>query len=81
MLQVCHIVLGLKPVSRQEENKIVCGWLQREERRGYLVGQFWCLVAIEWWHAWENYVTSPAKVSGKEIRSAPMPPYSYFIGC
>lgn len=62
MFQVCHIVLGLKPVSCQEENKIVRGWLQREERRGYLVGQFWCLIAIEWWHSWEKYVTCSAKV-------------------
>lgn len=60
--QVCHIVLGLKPVSRQEEGKIVRGWMQREERRGYLTGQFWCLIAIDWWHSWEHYVTSPLKV-------------------
>jgi hypothetical protein len=44
-------------VSREEEGDIVRGWLEREERRGYRVGQFWYLVAIDWWKSWTDYVT------------------------
>ncbi|KAJ4445302.1 hypothetical protein ANN_07107 [Periplaneta americana] len=54
---VCHIVLGLRPVSREEEGDIVRGWLEREERRGYKVGQFWYLIAMDWWRSWTDYVT------------------------
>jgi len=57
LLQVCHIVLGLRPVSREEEGDIVKGWLEREERRGYRIGQFWYLIAMDWWKAWTDYVT------------------------
>lgn len=76
-LQVCHIVLGLKPVSRQEEGRIVQGWLQREDRRGYSVGQFWCLIAIDWWHAWEHYVTAPVKVRFNYFKV----PNEYYVNC
>ena len=35
------------------------GWLEREERRGYIVGQFWYLVAMDWWKTWNEYVSMP----------------------
>lgn len=35
------------------------GWLDREERRGYRVGQFWYLISSDWWQTWLNYTTSP----------------------
>ncbi|XP_068086711.1 ubiquitin carboxyl-terminal hydrolase 32 [Anabrus simplex] len=57
LFQVCHIVLGLRPVTREEEGEIVRGWLEREQRRGYRVGQFWYLVAIDWWRCWQDYVS------------------------
>nr|CAD7196012.1 unnamed protein product [Timema douglasi] len=57
LFQVCHIVLGLRPVSREEESNIVHGWLDREERRGYKVGQFWYLINIDWWKTWLEYVS------------------------
>lgn len=53
------MVLGLRPQSRQEEGSIVNGWLEREERRGYIIGQFWYLVAMDWWKAWNEYVSMP----------------------
>lgn len=31
------------------------GWLSREVRRGYKVGQFWYLIAAEWWQNWLHY--------------------------
>lgn len=34
------------------------GWLDREERRGYRVGQFWYLISSDWWQTWLNYTTS-----------------------
>ncbi|CAG2060293.1 unnamed protein product, partial [Timema podura] len=70
---VCHIVLGLRPVSREEESNIVHGWLDREERRGYKVGQFWYLINIDWWKTWLEYVSyvdgSDSPVSGYSSNS------------
>ncbi|XP_023716699.1 ubiquitin carboxyl-terminal hydrolase 32 isoform X2 [Cryptotermes secundus] len=75
LFQVCHIVLGLRPVSREEEGDIVRGWLEREERRGYRVGQFWYLIAIDWWKSWTDYVTyragSESPVSNSTNGSVP----------
>ncbi|XP_046979817.1 ubiquitin carboxyl-terminal hydrolase 32 [Schistocerca americana] len=68
LFQVCHIVLGLRPVSREEEGEIVKGWLEREKRRGYRVGQFWYLIASDWWRSWENYVSY--KPSGESPNSS-----------
>ncbi|KAL3270541.1 hypothetical protein HHI36_021079 [Cryptolaemus montrouzieri] len=59
LFQVCHVSLGLKPHCRHHENKIVMGWLEREERRGYHVGQFWYLISSEWWQNWQNYTNNP----------------------
>lgn len=59
LFQVCHVVLGLRPQSRQEEGSIVNGWLEREERRKKIVGQFWYLVAMDWWKSWNEYVSMP----------------------
>ncbi|XP_054279647.1 ubiquitin carboxyl-terminal hydrolase 32-like [Macrosteles quadrilineatus] len=70
LFQVCHIVLGLRPTSSQEEGEIVRGWLEREERRGYSVGQFWYLIAMDWWVSWLEYVGYPrnlGSMSGSEV--------------
>lgn len=53
--QLCHVVLGLRPLGRSQEGEIVTGWLAREERRGLRVGQFWYLVAAPWWIQWRRY--------------------------
>ncbi|XP_021208198.2 ubiquitin carboxyl-terminal hydrolase 32 isoform X2 [Bombyx mori] len=58
--QVCHIVLGLRPHCRHSERDIVLGWLRRSVARGYSVGQFWYLVAAEWWGAWLAYTGDAA---------------------
>lgn len=55
LFDVCHIVLGLRPQCRHLEQNIVRGWMQREQRRGYKVGQFWYLVAEDWWQTWLQY--------------------------
>lgn len=59
LFQVCHIVLGIRPVSSKEEGEIIRGWLDREERRGYNVGQFWYLISMDWWNSWSEYVLLP----------------------
>lgn len=35
------------------------GWLEREEKRGFQVGQFWYLISSDWWQSWINYTTAP----------------------
>ncbi|KAI5696057.1 hypothetical protein M8J75_007481 [Diaphorina citri] len=57
IFQVCHIVLGLRPSSRIEEGELVNAWLDREVRRGLIVGQYWNLVHMDWWTAWKAYVS------------------------
>lgn len=53
---MCHVVLGLRPRSRQEEADIVLGWLSRQESLGYRVGALWYLVNMAWWSGWSDYV-------------------------
>lgn len=55
LFQVCHVSLGLRPRCRHHERDIVLGWLRREERRGYRIGQFWYLASSKWWKNWLNY--------------------------
>ncbi|CAH1110200.1 unnamed protein product [Psylliodes chrysocephalus] len=59
LFQVCHVSLGLRPHCRHNEYEIVMGWLEREQRRGYHVGQFWYLISSDWWHQWLNYTSAP----------------------
>lgn len=61
LFDVCHIVLGLRPQCRHVELNIVRGWMQREQKRGYKVGQFWYLVAADWWQNWLQYTQSGRK--------------------
>lgn len=68
LFDVCHIVLGLRPQCRHIELNIVRGWMQREQRRGYKVGQFWYLVASDWWQNWLHY-TQYGKKSCSSCRS------------
>uniref|UniRef100_A0A3P8ZZ19 Ubiquitin carboxyl-terminal hydrolase 32 n=1 Tax=Esox lucius TaxID=8010 RepID=A0A3P8ZZ19_ESOLU len=56
LFQVCHIVLGLRPASREEEGQIIRGWLERESRHGLQLGDYWFLIAVPWWQQWREYV-------------------------
>ncbi|XP_075159626.1 ubiquitin specific protease 32 isoform X2 [Haematobia irritans] len=58
IFEVCHIVFGLWPQCRHMEHDIVRGWLDREEKRKYSVGQFWYLISRDWWITWLHYVTN-----------------------
>lgn len=64
MFQVCHVVFGLRPSSREEEGDIVRSWLRREERRGLKPGQMLYLISIDWWRSWNDYVDCKAAGSG-----------------
>ncbi|XP_017956703.1 ubiquitin carboxyl-terminal hydrolase 32 isoform X3 [Drosophila navojoa] len=55
IFELCHIVFGLWPQCKHMEYDIVRGWLQREERRPYRVGQFWYLISRDWWLTWMQY--------------------------
>ena len=57
IFQLCHIVLGLRPISRSDEGEIVQGWLERETSVNYNVGSFWHLINMEWWTHWKAYVS------------------------
>lgn len=61
LFDVCHVVLGLRPQCRHVEQTIVRGWMQREQRRGYRVGQFWYLISADWWQHWLQYTQSGRK--------------------
>ncbi|KAL9826262.1 ubiquitin carboxyl-terminal hydrolase 32 isoform 2-T2 [Geothlypis trichas] len=56
LFQVCHIVLGLRPATPEEEGQIIRGWLERESRYGLQPGHNWFLIAMPWWHQWKEYV-------------------------
>ncbi|XP_034024912.1 ubiquitin carboxyl-terminal hydrolase 32 [Thalassophryne amazonica] len=56
LFQVCHIVLGLRPATPEEEGQIIRGWLERESRHGLQRGQNWFLISMLWWQQWKDYV-------------------------
>uniref|UniRef100_A0AAV2J1G7 Ubiquitin carboxyl-terminal hydrolase 32 n=1 Tax=Knipowitschia caucasica TaxID=637954 RepID=A0AAV2J1G7_KNICA len=56
LFQVCHIVLGLRPATPEEEGQIIRGWLERESRHGLQQGQNWFLISMQWWQQWKDYV-------------------------
>ncbi|CAK6970338.1 ubiquitin carboxyl-terminal hydrolase 32 isoform X3 [Scomber scombrus] len=56
LFQVCHIVLGLRPATPEEEGQIIRGWLERESRHGLQQGQNWFLISMVWWQQWKDYV-------------------------
>uniref|UniRef100_W4VR89 ubiquitinyl hydrolase 1 n=1 Tax=Corethrella appendiculata TaxID=1370023 RepID=W4VR89_9DIPT len=58
LFEVSHIVLGLRPQCKHLEHDIVKGWLSREVRRGLKIGQFWYLIASDWWQTWLQYTQS-----------------------
>ncbi|XP_066507438.1 ubiquitin carboxyl-terminal hydrolase 32-like isoform X2 [Hoplias malabaricus] len=62
LFQVCHIVLGLRPATPEEEGQIIRGWLERESRHGLQPGDYWFLIATQWWQQWKDYVKYDSKV-------------------
>uniref|UniRef100_A0A673Y663 Ubiquitin carboxyl-terminal hydrolase 32 n=1 Tax=Salmo trutta TaxID=8032 RepID=A0A673Y663_SALTR len=56
LFQVCHIVLGLRPATAEEEGQIIRGWLEREGRHGLQPGENWFLISSQWWMLWKDYV-------------------------
>uniref|UniRef100_A0A8C6L5H3 Ubiquitin carboxyl-terminal hydrolase 32 n=1 Tax=Nothobranchius furzeri TaxID=105023 RepID=A0A8C6L5H3_NOTFU len=63
LFQVCHIVLGLRPATPEEEGQIIRGWLERESRHGLQQGQNWFLISMLWWQQWKDYVKYVSKAA------------------
>ncbi|KAM4701032.1 ubiquitin carboxyl-terminal hydrolase 32 [Discoglossus pictus] len=61
LFQVCHIVLGLRPATPEEEGQIIRGWLERESRYGLQPGHNWFLISMQWWQQWKEYVRYESK--------------------
>lgn len=51
------MILGLKPATREDEGRVVKGWMSREKKRGYQLGQTWYLISQSWWNKWLDYVS------------------------
>jgi len=65
--QICHIVFGLRPNTREEEGFIVRKWIEKEEKKGLIGSQMYYLIASSWWHAWKEHVNlKPAKQRSAE---------------
>ncbi|XP_017548184.2 ubiquitin carboxyl-terminal hydrolase 32-like [Pygocentrus nattereri] len=62
LFQVCHIVLGLRPATPEEEGQIIRGWLERESRHGLQPGDYWFLISTQWWQQWKDYVKYDSKM-------------------
>lgn len=71
LFEMCHIVLGLRPQCRHLEHDIVKGWLSREVRRGYKIGQFWYLISSDWWQNWLQYTQNTSNVQCTYCKSTP----------
>ncbi|XP_048582551.1 ubiquitin carboxyl-terminal hydrolase 32-like isoform X2 [Nematostella vectensis] len=56
LVQVCHIVLGLRPLTREVELQVIRGWLERENQQGLKPGTLWYLVSMSWWRKWKEFV-------------------------
>ncbi|XP_067866457.1 ubiquitin carboxyl-terminal hydrolase 32 isoform X2 [Heterodontus francisci] len=61
LFQICHIVLGLRPATPEEEGQIISGWLERESRHGLQHGHNWFLISVQWWQQWKEYVKYETK--------------------
>uniref|UniRef100_A0A4W3JWA4 Ubiquitin carboxyl-terminal hydrolase 32 n=1 Tax=Callorhinchus milii TaxID=7868 RepID=A0A4W3JWA4_CALMI len=73
LFQVCHIVLGLRPATPEEEGQIISGWLERESRHGLQPGHNWFLISVQWWKQWKEYVkyeTKPVVIEPSSIMNA-----------
>uniref|UniRef100_A0A7N6BVS4 ubiquitinyl hydrolase 1 n=1 Tax=Anabas testudineus TaxID=64144 RepID=A0A7N6BVS4_ANATE len=67
LFQVCHIVLGLRPATPEEEGQIIRGWLERESRHGLQQSQNWFLISMLWWQQWKDYVKYVSQVKEDEL--------------
>ena len=68
--QLCHICLGLKPLTRSDEGEIVRGWIEREEKATLSPGTIWQIVSMDWWTSWHAYVNYRPDVGGGLSRSS-----------
>ncbi|CAF3868305.1 unnamed protein product [Rotaria sp. Silwood1] len=79
IFQICHVVLGLRPSSQQDELTIVKHFLQREKypfnefevaynRVTSKPGSSWFLISMDWWLRWET-VCSSSIINSNELKN------------
>eukprot|EP00795_Rhopilema_esculentum_P015115 gene15115-6296_t len=59
--QICHIIFGLRPSTREEEGFIIRRWIEREQRKGLTLGALYYLIASSWWCTWLDYVNQKSR--------------------
>ncbi|CAF1339296.1 unnamed protein product [Rotaria sordida] len=79
IFQICHVVLGLRPLSQQDELTIVKHFLRREKypfnesevvynRATSKPGSSWFLISMDWWLRWEA-VCSSSIINSNELKN------------
>ncbi|CAF2834191.1 unnamed protein product [Rotaria sp. Silwood2] len=79
IFQICHVVLGLRPSSQQDELTIVKHFLQREKypfnesevaynRATSKPGASWFLISMDWWLRWET-ICSSSIINSNELKN------------
>uniref|UniRef100_H2ZLM8 Ubiquitin carboxyl-terminal hydrolase 32 n=1 Tax=Ciona savignyi TaxID=51511 RepID=H2ZLM8_CIOSA len=53
VVEICHIVLGLRPTSPIEEGIIIRGWMQRASQSELTPGETWYIASGKWWQQWK----------------------------
>uniref|UniRef100_F6PJ70 Ubiquitin carboxyl-terminal hydrolase 32 n=1 Tax=Ciona intestinalis TaxID=7719 RepID=F6PJ70_CIOIN len=53
VVEICHIVLGLRPTSPTEEGVIIRGWMQRASQSELIAGETWYVASGKWWRQWK----------------------------
>eukprot|EP00800_Vazella_pourtalesii_P019812 TRINITY_DN687_c0_g1_i4.p1 TRINITY_DN687_c0_g1~~TRINITY_DN687_c0_g1_i4.p1 ORF type:complete len:1290 (+),score=322.70 TRINITY_DN687_c0_g1_i4:294-4163(+) len=56
MFQLCHIVFGLRPQSREDERDVIKGYMVREMREKLQEGTIKYLIANPWFNSWQDFV-------------------------
>lgn len=56
VFDMCHVVFGLRPLTRRDEGSIVRGWLMREKSCPLVPGAIWHILNMDWWNNWNKYV-------------------------
>ncbi|XP_033627039.1 ubiquitin carboxyl-terminal hydrolase 32-like isoform X1 [Asterias rubens] len=72
LFQVCHIILGLRPQTTEEEKEVILGWVEREKRRGLRLTQTWYLISMNWWRTWNHYVSHKPPFSNQTLNHSKM---------
>nr|XP_018670070.1 ubiquitin carboxyl-terminal hydrolase 32 [Ciona intestinalis] len=65
VVEICHIVLGLRPTSPTEEGVIIRGWMQRASQSELIAGETWYVASGKWWRQWKLHTEYDPVLNGK----------------